>query len=106
MRIYIQYIIMNSSKQNNEPENKMNEINKDILVSFGGKVWSKEDKELRVYLNADAILAMTKGFQVLENTIQAMNKAKTYFDIQKNVLVSDIGLVRSHLNGAGYKCCK
>lgn len=84
----------------------MNEINKDVLIAFGGKVWSKDGKELRVYLNADAILAMTKGFQVLEHEIASMNKAKTYFDISKNVLISDVGLVRSHLNSAGWKCGK
>lgn len=84
----------------------MSTITKDSAIEFGGKVWSKEGKELRVYLNKDAILKMADGYQVLAHEVTAIEKSKTYFDISKSALISDVGLVRSLLKNAGFDCSK
>ena len=84
----------------------MNTLTKDAAVEFGGKVWAKEGKELRVYLNKDAVLKMVDGYQVLAHEVAAIEKSKTYFDISKSALISDVGTVRSLLKNAGFDCAK
>ena len=84
----------------------MSKLTKEQAVSFGGNVWAKEGKELRVYLNADAIVKMADGYKVSELDLNAMKKAKTYLDIATNELKSDIGTVRSFLNQIGFSCVK
>ena len=82
--------------------------NKDTFLNLGGKMWSKDGKELRVYLNSDAILKLREGCvcATTDFEIEATKRAKTYYDIQNNKLVSDIGTVRVMLNNAGFKCVK
>ena len=84
----------------------MSKLTKEQAILFGGNVWSKEGKELRVYLNADAIVKMADGYKVSELELNAMKKAKTYLDIATNELKSDVGTVRSFLNQIGFSCVK
>nr|WP_314862043.1 hypothetical protein [uncultured Undibacterium sp.] len=84
----------------------MKALTKEIAIELGGKVWAKDGKELRVYLNKDAVLKMVEGYQVLAHEIKSVEKAKTYFDLTKNELFSDVGAVRSLLINAEWDCKK
>jgi hypothetical protein len=84
----------------------MSALTKEQVIQVGGKVWSKDGQELRVYLNKDAVLKLVEGFQVTALEANALVKAKTFFDIATGELKSDVGTVRSLLNGAGIACGK
>jgi hypothetical protein len=79
-------------------------MNKELALSLGGKIWSKDGQELRVYLNKDAVLKLAEGYQITAHEEKAAAKAKTFLDLKTSELKSDVGAVRSLLTNAGYKC--
>lgn len=84
----------------------MKALTKEIAIELGGKVWAKDGKELRVYFNKNAVLKMVEGYQVFPHEVKSIEKAKTYFDLSKNELFSDVGTVRSLLINAKWDCKK
>lgn len=81
-------------------------MTKEQAIGFGGKIWSKEGEELRVYLSKDAILNIAAGIQILSSEEKAAAKSKTFLDLHSGELKSDTGLVRSLLKNSGFECEK
>jgi hypothetical protein len=82
----------------------MKTLNKDQALEFGGKLWNKDSME-RVYLSSDAVKAIVEaeGYKMVDIS-KKMKSAKTYLDCKSGELKSDVGMIRSALNGSGYKC--
>lgn len=82
------------------------QMTKEMAVEFGGKVWSRDGVELRVYFNKDAVLKMAAGVQILASEVKAAEKAKTYLDLKTGEMKSDTGLVRTLIKSSGFECSK
>jgi hypothetical protein len=85
----------------------MTTLTKKQVIQAGGKVWAHNELE-RVYLSIDTVnkLTVNNGFPAISNISKKMKNAKTFLDIKSGELKSDVGAVRSHLNGIGIKCVK
>lgn len=84
----------------------MNTMTKEQAIQLGGKVWSKDGQELRVYLAKDSILTIAQGIQILAHEVKAAEKSKTFLDLRTGELKSDVGLVRTLLKSSGFECGK
>jgi hypothetical protein len=96
---------LNCTEANNR-ENIMKTITTEQALSFGGKVWEKESMK-RVYLNIEAVSKIIEdsGYAALSPS-KKMKQAKTYLNSLNGDFISDVGMVRSALCGAGYNCEK
>ena len=86
----------------------MKTLTKDIAISFGGKVWEKNDIS-RVYMNIDALNNFLASIGWASNLVPVTAKtkaAKTYVDCASGCVYSDVGAVRVILNQCGVKCEK
>lgn len=86
-----------------------NEIDKQVLLEAGGKLWEKGDMK-RIYLNAQACIALFKraGYKTKLNKMEekSLKKAKTFWDLNTEELRSDVGTVRVMFNRKGFDCGK
>ena len=75
-------------------------------LSFGGILWEKESMK-RVYLNIEVVskIIQKSGYAALSPS-KKMKQAKTYLNVSTGEFISDVGMVRSALCGAGYNCEK
>ena len=85
----------------------MTNLNKEILLALGGKAWEKENVE-RVYLTIGVVRSLieTKNYAPISSPSKKMVQAKTFFDVKTGILKSDVGMIRSALNSAGFPCEK
>jgi len=85
----------------------MTKLTRDEALNAGGKVWTKNEME-RIYLNIDAVnnLITLKGYSAITNISKKMQSAHTFLDVKTGEVKSDVGMVRSALNGAMIKCVK
>ena len=84
----------------------MNTLTTEQALSFGGSVWEKESMK-RVYLNIEAVSKIVQASGYAEITpSKKMKQAKTYLNTLTGEFISDVGMVRSALCGAGYNCEK
>lgn len=82
------------------------EINKEILIGLGGKLWEKENIS-RVYIN-DQVLAKL-DFKIVDkpsyaNEYRGLGKSKLFFDCVKNCFIADTGSIRVLMKNNGFKC--
>jgi len=85
----------------------MKTLTKDNAIQVGGKAWSKDTLE-RVYLDIAAInaLKIQNGYAAIVNVSKKMSKAKTFLNVATGEIFSDVGMIRSELNGIGFDCNK
>jgi pyruvate/oxaloacetate carboxyltransferase len=84
----------------------MKTLSTEQALSFGGNLWEKDSMK-RVYLNIEAVskVVQDSGYAALTPS-KKMKQAKTYLNVFTGEFISDVGMVRSALCGAGYNCEK
>ena len=84
----------------------MKTLTAEQALSFGGNAWEKESMK-RVYLNIEAVskIVQASGYAAIVPS-KKMKQAKTYLNTLTGEFISDVGMVRSALCGAGYNCEK
>jgi hypothetical protein len=84
----------------------MKTLTTEQALSFGGKAWEKESLK-RVYLSIEVVskIIQASNYAPLSPS-KKMTQAKTYLNTLTGQLISDVGMVRSALCGAGYNCEK
>ena len=84
----------------------MKTLSTEQALSFGGNLWEKDSMK-RVYFNIEAVskIVQDSGYAALTPS-KKMKQAKTYLNVLNGEFISDVGMVRSALCGAGYNCEK
>ncbi len=88
----------------------MKNLNKEMLISLGGKLWEKNGME-RVYLSIEVVKELTgvedsMGFNCLREPSDKAKKAKTFFNVNTGELTSDVGVIRTEFRRNGFNCSK
>tara|TARA_R110002153_G_scaffold119665_1_gene264770 strand:- start:7 stop:312 length:306 start_codon:yes stop_codon:yes gene_type:complete len=96
----------NPTEANNPKGITMKTLTLEQALAFGGNVWEKDSMK-RVYINIEAVskIVQESGYAALSAS-KKMKQAKTYLNIVTGEFISDVGMIRSALCGAGYNCVK